>query len=134
MDKAAAIMAIEHSEEDVVTASAGHEGAVEFRAPIRESDIIEVEATLREVGRTSMTVEVDVRGKKPQEGQNIECTTGEFVMVAVDDDHDPVPVPPIMTSLDRTARAYLNTKTQEVEYLSRDDYESIVSTSEEALL
>jgi acyl-CoA hydrolase len=104
MDKAAAIAALRHAECDVVTARTGLDGGVSFEAPINESEIVNIEARLYEVGETSMRIQVDVYGESPQEDwDRKKCTTATFVMVAVDDDGNPTEVPPLMASVDDSA-------------------------------
>ena len=86
MDKAAAVVALRYANKDVVTAGMEQ---VSFEAPIHESDIIEVIATLTDVGRSSMTVEVEVFGENPKTKEKTRCTKAEMTMVAVDESGNP---------------------------------------------
>ena len=90
MDKAAAVVCLRHSRCDVVTAAMDE---VSFTAPIHESDIIEVVATIIETGRTSMVVEVVVSGENPKTGEKTECTKAQMTMVAIDETGKPTEVP-----------------------------------------
>jgi acyl-CoA hydrolase len=90
MDEAAAIVAIRHARSAVVTA---HIQEVDFRAPIRLGEAVEVRARLSSVGRTSMRVAVDTFGENLVTGERRHCTSAEFVFVAVGADGKPTPVP-----------------------------------------
>ena len=90
MDKAAAVVALRHARKDVVTAAMDQ---VSFEAPIHESDIIEVVATIVRTGTTSMIVDVEVFGEKPKTGEKTRCTKAEMTMVAVDENGKPTEVP-----------------------------------------
>ena len=92
MDEVAAIVARRHSRLDVVTA---HIGSVDFAAPILLGQLAEVSATLVSTGRTSMRLEVEVHGENLKTGERWLCTTAKVVMVAVDENRRPVPVPPL---------------------------------------
>jgi acyl-CoA hydrolase len=92
MDEAAAIVAIRHARMSVVTA---HIHSVDFKAPIRQGEAVEVTATLTGVGRTSMRVRVDAWGEDLVRGERRFCTTAEFVFVAMGPEGRPAPVPPL---------------------------------------
>lgn len=86
MDKAAFLVSSRCS--GCTTVTARSEG-IDFRAPIRLGDTVEIVAGVRKVGRSSMTVEVKLlRGARVGE-QRVVATTGHFVMVAVDADGHP---------------------------------------------
>jgi acyl-CoA hydrolase len=95
MDEAAAIVAIRHARSSVVTA---HIQSVDFKAPITLAEAVEVTATLRMVGRTSMRVVVDTWGENLVTGERRFCTTAEFVFVAMGADGKPTAVPPLGAS------------------------------------
>ena len=92
MDEAAAIVARRHSRSDVVTA---HIDSVDFEAPILLGQLVQLAAHLRRTGRTSMVVDVEAHGENLKTGERWLCTSARFVMVAVDDDRRPTPVPPL---------------------------------------
>ena len=91
MDKAAAYTAIRRDKSTVVTA---HIDSIDFKVPIKQADIVEVIARVEEVGRTSMRVRVDVYRENPLEGYRELATVGHFMMVALDSDGRPKPIPP----------------------------------------
>jgi acyl-CoA hydrolase len=92
MDEAAAIVAIRHARSPVVTA---HIQEVDFRAPIRQGEAVDVRARLVGVGRTSMRIAVETFGENLASGERRHCTSAEFVLVAVGPDGKPRPVPPL---------------------------------------
>ena len=64
-------------------------------APIRLGDTVEIVAGVRKVRRSSMTVEVELTAEDPLTGDRRVCTTGRFVMVALDSNGVPAQVPPL---------------------------------------
>lgn len=91
MDKAAGIAAMRRARNVVVTARIED---IEFRVPIIVGDLVEVNARVVSVGRTSLRVRVDVSKEDPLTGERRLCTTGDFTLVAIGPDRTPVPVPP----------------------------------------
>ncbi len=91
MDKAAGIAAMRRAHTTVVTALIEN---IEFRVPVHVGDLVELDAQVVRVGRTSLLVEVTVRKERPLDGANELCTYGRFTMVALDQDGNPTPVPP----------------------------------------
>ncbi|MCS6837195.1 MAG: acyl-CoA thioesterase [Anaerolineae bacterium] len=92
MDQAAFICATRWCRQKVVTA---HSSAIDFHHAIPVGSIVELIARLVRVGRSSMTIQVElwVEGMRSPE-RKLACE-GSFVLVAVDDQHRPVPVPPL---------------------------------------
>ena len=91
MDVVASIAAMRAARKPVVTASIDR---VDFKSPIREGDFVETLARVVAIGRTSVTVEVELWGEIPITGERKLSTVGKFVMVAVDRDGRPTPVNP----------------------------------------
>ncbi len=92
MDEAAAIVALRHAKGPVVTA---HIDNVDFKAPIRQGEAVEVTARLVSVGRSSMHIALDTWGEDLTTGARRFCTSAQFVFVAVGEDGHPRPVPPL---------------------------------------
>ncbi|MCW5579725.1 MAG: acyl-CoA thioesterase [Luteimonas sp.] len=90
MDKAAFIAASRYARRTVVTARSEQ---VDFRLPIRQGQLVETIARVAGVGRTSMQVEVDVVAEDLLSGDRRLCTRGRFVMIALDEEGRPSPVP-----------------------------------------
>jgi len=86
MDKAAFLAASRYAGGTVVTARSDR---IDFTAPVRLGEIVEVVAKIRSVGRSSMTVHVSLRRETVPGGEQVEATSGEFVMVAVDAEGHP---------------------------------------------
>lgn len=89
MDVVASIAAMRAAHKPVVTASIDR---VDFKAPIREGDFVETIARVVGIGRTSVTVEVELWGEIPITGERKLSTVGKFVLVAVDREGRPTPV------------------------------------------
>jgi uncharacterized protein (TIGR00369 family) len=100
MDKAAAIAGLRFSRRPLVTASSER---IDFRTPIHAGEIIEAIAKVIYVGRTSMIVRIHVYAEHPLTGEQRNCTTGYFSMVAVGPQGQPVPVPGLLLE-DEAAR------------------------------
>ena len=96
MDEASAIVALRHARSSVVTA---HIDSVDFKGPIFEGEAVEVTATLKMVGRTSMRVSVESWGENMETGERRFCTSAEFVFVAIGADGKPCAVPPLGASV-----------------------------------
>ena len=93
MDQAAYVCATRWTQQrKIVTA---HIDAVDFQNPVRAGTVVEVDARLVEVGRTSMQIEVDMWVEPLQSEEHIRVCRGRFVMVALGDDERPTPVPKI---------------------------------------
>jgi len=91
MDKAAAYAAMRRVRGGVVTAAMEE---IAFREPIRQGDLVEVDARVVSVGRTSLRVRIDVWRERLEDGSRELCVQGHFTLVAVGRDGKPVPVPP----------------------------------------
>jgi len=92
MDKAAFLAAARYSRRTVVTA---HSDQVDFKLPIRIGEMVETVGRVVEVGRSSMTVQVELIAEDLHSGERKLCTRGHFVMVALDADGRPTSVQPL---------------------------------------
>ena len=81
MDKLAFIVSSRYARLPMVTASSEK---VDFLTPVREGDLIEFVGRVLRVGRTSVRVGIEMFSENLLSGERKLCTTGEFVMVAVD--------------------------------------------------
>ena len=63
---------------------------IEFKEPVHVNDIITCYGTITKVGRTSITVHIDVEAER--QGETIQVTQADLVFVAVDTGGRPVPV------------------------------------------
>ncbi|HEX6140151.1 MAG TPA: acyl-CoA thioesterase [Candidatus Limnocylindria bacterium] len=89
MDKAAFLSATRFSRRSMVTVASDR---VEFKVPVRAGQIVELVARVVRVGRTSVTVSVQMFAEDLLTPRRVLATHGSFVFVAVDEDGHPIPV------------------------------------------
>ena len=65
---------------------------VEFKVPVVAGQLVELVARVERVGRTSVTVGVDMYAETVATGERRLATSGTFVFVAIDDEGRPTPV------------------------------------------
>jgi acyl-CoA hydrolase len=92
MDRAAFVAATRHCRSEAVTIAVSE---VDYVAPVRHGEIVEVLARVVATGRTSMSVQVSMVSEELLSGERRLCGTGRFVFVAIDKDGQPIPVPPV---------------------------------------
>ncbi len=92
MDKAAFIVASRYARRTVVTARSEE---VSFRVPVRTGQLVELVASVVKVGSSSMQVEVEMTAEDLLSGDRRVCTTGRFVMIALDSNGSPTPIQPL---------------------------------------
>ena len=107
MDKAASVAAVRHAGSNVVTARMD---AVDFHVPIRVGDAVALDARVIKVGRSSMTIRVDVYRENMASGEQQLATSGLFTFVALGEDGKPRPVPALPEG---------NTDSEEPDYEAR---------------
>ena len=68
--------------------------AVEFHAPVFLGDIVNFFTETTRIGRTSITVKVSVEAERwgAGEGERVQVTEAEVVLVAVDQHGQPTPI------------------------------------------
>ncbi len=64
---------------------------VEFLQPVMVGDIVEFQTRTLSVGRTSVTVGVEVIAERRHSGERVEVTRARLVMVSVDENGNPTP-------------------------------------------
>ena len=89
MGKAAFIAATRRARAPVVMARSDK---VEFHVPVRVGELIELAAHVARVGRSSMTVVVEVTSEGLVSGRRRLAVRGSFEMVAVDAEGRPLPI------------------------------------------
>lgn len=90
MDKAAFLCATRHARKNCVTASMDR---LDFLAPIGEGHIVEIEAHINYVSRSSMEIELNVSAEHTLSGKQVEACHAYFTLVALDSAGKPSPVP-----------------------------------------
>jgi uncharacterized protein (TIGR00369 family) len=91
MDMAAFVAASRHARKPVVTASSER---IDFHSPARQGQLAEVVGRVITIGRTSLTVKVELWAEDLLSGKRELCTKGSFVLVAVDEHGRPAPIAP----------------------------------------
>src|SRR5918992_5067175 len=86
MDLAGWIAATRYARRTMVTVASDR---VEFKVPVRAGQLVELVARVSRVGRTSVTVAVDMFAEEVATGERRLATSGSFVFVAVDEDGRP---------------------------------------------
>jgi acyl-CoA thioesterase YciA len=89
MDLGSAILAARIAKARVVTVAID---AMEFLHPVRVGDTVACYARLEKIGRTSMTIPVEVWVQRYMTGEEIRVTQAVFIYVAVDAGGKPIPV------------------------------------------
>src|ERR1700730_13155782 len=92
-DEAAGLAAIKHSRARVVTAAMDR---MTFLYPIHIGELVTFSSMVNAVWRTSMEVGVRVDAENPRTGELRHTNTAYITMVALDDNGDPAPVPPLI--------------------------------------
>ncbi len=92
-DEAAAIAAIKHSRQRVVTVGMDR---MDFLVPIYIGELVTFRATVNAAWRTSMEIGVRVEAENPMTGSRRHTNTAYLTMVALDDGGDPAPIPPLL--------------------------------------
>ena len=91
-DEVAGIAAIRHSGRRVVTAGMDR---MTFLDPVYVGQLVTVKATVNAAWRTSMEVGVRVESEHVASGEVAHTCTAYLTMVALDDQGQPTPVPPL---------------------------------------
>ncbi len=65
---------------------------VKFHEPVFVGDVVSFHCRTHKIGRTSLTVCVDVHAERFEGGQIVKVTEAEVVFVATDDEGNPIPV------------------------------------------
>ena len=89
MDLGSGIIAAKTAQSRVVTVAM--EG-LSFLEPVRVGDTVACYAWVEKIGRTSMTIPVEVWVQRYRTGEQVRVTQGVFIYVAVDADGKPIPV------------------------------------------
>jgi acyl-CoA thioesterase YciA len=89
MDLGSGILAAKTAQARVVTVAM--EG-MSFLQPVRVGDTVRCYARVEKIGRTSMTIPVEVWVTRYMTGERLRVTHGVFTLVAVDEAGKPIPV------------------------------------------
>ena len=92
VDEAGAVAAIRHSQGPCVTAFMDEMALLE---PVKLGDLLTTRAQVNWTGRTSMEVGVRVTVQRQGQEDEIHVSTAYLVFVAIDEDGNPRPIPPV---------------------------------------
>jgi acyl-CoA hydrolase len=91
-DEAAALAAIKHARQRVVTVGMDR---MDFLVPIYVGDLVTFRATVNAAWRTSMEVGVRVEAENPRSGEARHTNTAYLTMVALDEHGHPAKIPQV---------------------------------------
>jgi acyl-CoA hydrolase len=103
IDIAAAIAASRHTNRVCVTASVDE---LHFLHPIREGEVVILQASVNRVFHTSMEVGVRVTRENFLTGERRHTNTAYLTFVSIDENGRPVAAPPIIPETDEEKRRY----------------------------
>lgn len=95
MDEVGFLTATRYTRQTVVTVSMDR---IDFKVPIPEGSVVVLEGKVIRIGRTSLTVRVDIAKEDRLEGGHTSAISGELVFVAVDEALKPTPLSVHQTS------------------------------------
>jgi len=101
VDTAAGLAAVRHARGLAVTVAIDE---MTFLEPVHIGDLLVLRATVNDVGTTSMECGVRVEAHDVVRGTMRHVNTAYLVFVAVDDDGNPRPVPPLVVESDEERR------------------------------
>ena len=98
MDEVGAMSAMRFAGNSCVTA---HINQVDFERPIQVGDTALIESYVYQAGRTSVRVRLQVYRENLRTGNREKATESYFVYVAIDENHEPTPVPDLTTASEK---------------------------------
>ncbi|TFG34650.1 acyl-CoA thioesterase [Candidatus Thorarchaeota archaeon] len=122
IDTLGSIVAKRHSRSAIVTVSID---SLNFLSPIRQRDIVTLEAWVNFVGTTSMEIEVRVISENPFTGETSKNCRAFLTYVATDDNGKPKLVIPLILSSKEEKLRWEQAKERRGERLRRKDLEPI---------
>jgi len=114
-DEAGAIACMRHAQRRVVTVAID---SMTFRNPIKIGDLVLLSAEVTFTGRTSMEAEVQVQAENPITSERTHTNTAYLVYVALNDEGQPTPVPPIQAETEDEKRKMESAKERQTRRLS----------------
>jgi acyl-CoA hydrolase len=109
MDRVAAVSAIRHAKRICVTVSVDR---VHFREPIHLGELVTMHASVNYAHRTSMEVGVRVEAENLLTGVTRHTNSSYFTYVAIDENGQPVPVPPVVAETEDERRRFRAAETR----------------------
>ena len=103
MDRVAAVSAIRHAQRNCVTVSVDR---VHFREPIHLGELVTMHASVNYAHRTSLEVGVRVEAENLLTGRKRHTNSSYLTFVAIDENGQPTPVPPVIPETDEEKARY----------------------------
>ncbi|MEX0984152.1 MAG: acyl-CoA thioesterase [Actinomycetota bacterium] len=100
-DTAAGLAAFRHAQGPCVTVSVDE---MAFLEPVHVGDLVTVQASVNDVGTTSLECGVRIEAEDAVRGERMHASSAYFVFVALDEDGHPRPVPPLVCETDDERR------------------------------
>ena len=125
VDEAGGLACMRHAQQRVVTVAVDQ---MTFNHPIRIGDLVTLYAEVSYTGRTSIEVEVRVKAESPLSGESSYTNTAFLVYVAIDENGNPIPVPPLIPETDKQKRRMKQGKARQDYRLAR-----VKDTSQDAM-
>ena len=125
VDEAAGSAAIRHARCRVATAAIDF---MSFLHPVQVGDLLTLMASVNDAGRTSMEVGVRVEAENMLTGETHHTSSAYVVMVALDEEGRPIPVPPVITTTPEQRRRQAAAKVRRAQ---RKQLEGAIKSSEE---
>jgi uncharacterized protein (TIGR00369 family) len=110
VDEAAGLCAMRHAQHPAVTIAID---SMTFYSPVRVGELVTLNASLNWVGHTSMEVGVRVVAENPLTGERTHTNSAYLVFVALDDDSQPVKVPPLILETDEERRRWIEAEARQ---------------------
>lgn len=115
IDEAAAVVATRHARSTVVTKSFDQ---LEFHKPVYIGDLLQLMASINQVGTTSMEVGVRVEKEDMLTGQRQHIASAYLTFVSLDDNGRPKPLPSLLSQTDEEKRRLQEAQFRRQERLS----------------
>jgi acyl-CoA hydrolase len=103
VDLAGAMAAMRHARRPVVTLSVDQ---LLFLQPVHVGELIVLRSSVNRVFRTSMEVGVRVTTEKLMTGERRHTCSAYLTFVALDENHKPTPIPPVIPETEQEQRRY----------------------------
>jgi acyl-CoA hydrolase len=103
IDIAGAISAQRHSQKDVVTASLDD---LHFIAPVRKGWVVNINASVNFVSKTSMEVGIRVDAENPKTSEHFHVASAYMTFVALGSTGKPTPVPGLILETEEDRRRH----------------------------
>ena len=116
VDDVAGVVAQRHSGGAAVTASMDE---MVFLEPVRVGDLVHAAAQVNWAGRTSMEVGVRVEAENPLSGRKVHTSSAYLVYVALDEQGEPRPVPPVEPRTEEERQRQVEAKLRRENRLAR---------------